>query len=277
MPDNILATTSSKKHYKVAGVDNVESLFPNLDLSNPQLFSKKYLAEEGEILYIELIDNDLSIIQPFINNLSSTANLNIIPHNCCSQVNLLYLGYKTHLGNYNIKFQRIWNKYYLKNNWFSLSLDECKIKKNSSLIMLTGKTDVFWEADTNRLYFKNFRTAKSIFPSLDKFYRKANEQDLQKFATHPLIDISSNKIFGERSLRKIAMMIDEKSLDSKNISELQAYAKEYNQEMPLINNNKIKISNNKDIDTLYKLVNELFYTTPRSHEKRAANSFQKIG
>lgn len=276
MSDNIFATTSSKKHYKVTGVDTLDSLFPDLDLSNPQPFSKKYLAEEGEILYIELKDHDLLIIQPFVEHLLSTADSNIIPKDCCPQVNLLYMGSNTSNGEYNIKFQRIWNRYYLKKNWFSLSFDNCQITRNSSLIMLTGNTDVFWDAMAKRLYFKNFRTAKSIFPILEKFYRQANEQDLKKFANHPLVSIPSNKKFGERALGKIAMMMDEKSLDNKMLSDLQTYANEYQQKMPPIENNKMIISNNKEVDLLYKLVNELYYTTPRSHEKRAANSFQKI-
>lgn len=276
MSDNIFATTLSKKHYKVTGSDAPDSLFPDLDLSNPQPFSKKYLAEEGEILYIELKDNDLLLIQPFANNFLSTADSNIIPANCYEQVNLLYMGTKNSNESYDIKFQRIWNRYYFKKGCFSLSFDSCKIIKNSSLIMLTGNTDVFWDANAKRLYFKNFRTAKSIFPKLEKFYRQANEEDLKRFANHPLIAIPANKKFGERALGKIAMMIDEKSLDNKVLSDLQAYANEYKQEMPAIENNKIVISTNKEVDLLYKLVNELFFTTLRSQEKRAANSFQKI-
>ena len=86
MSDNILATTSLKKHYKVTSIDSTESLFPDLDLSNPQLFSKKYIAEEGEILYIELHEDNLSIIKTFVDNISSTADLNIIPTNCYDKV-----------------------------------------------------------------------------------------------------------------------------------------------------------------------------------------------
>ena len=275
MSDNILATTSLKKHYKVTSIESTESLFPDLDLSNPQLFSKKYIAEEGEILYIELHEDNLSIIKTFVDNISSTADLNIIPTNCYDKVNLLYVGIKNATGSYDIKFQRIWNKYYFKKTWFSLSLEDGKIAKNNSLIMLTGSTDMFWDATNQRLYFKNFRTAKGILPKLEKFYRQANAQDLEQFSKHPLISMSADKKFGERALRRIASIIDDKILDDKNIDSLQKYAEEYSQNLPLIENGKFKVNSTKDIDILYKLANELFYTT-KSNEKRATNSFQKI-
>lgn len=276
MPDNIFAVTYSKEHYKVKGEQDSTQLFPDVDLSNPQPFNKKYLAEEDEILFIELSDDNQNFIQPFINNVTSSASLNLIPENCCSKVNLLYVGCEVSTNVYNIKFQRIWNKYYFKKTWFSLSLNDCNIKKNASLIMLTGNTDLFWESNTKRLYFKNFKTAKAIFPQLENFYRKATEADLTQFKNSPLISVPNNSKFGERALKKIASIIDDKVLDSKNIADLQSYAQEYNQTFPPLEGNKIKIASNKDVELLYKLLNELFYTTQGSHEKRAVNSIQKI-
>lgn len=278
MPQNVFAKSkNSNNHYKISGVENISELFPDIDLTNAQPFTATYNPneEEQEILYIELTEEDVAIVRPYMEAISSSGDINIIPLNAYKNIHVVYTGREEN-NNITIKFQRIWNKYYFRKGWYSLWVNnEPTIHNNTSLITLTGNTDAYWDGATNRLYFKSFRIAKTIFPELEKFYREATSQEVHTFSSHPLISVPENLKFKPRALRKIALMIDTHSLDNKNISDLQAYAQEYNQSFPEVENNKIKISSGQDIELLYKLTNELFYTTS-NNQKRATNSFRPI-
>lgn len=278
MPQNVFAKSkNSNNHYKISGVEDISELFPDIDLTNAQPFTATYNPneEEQEISYIELTEEDVAIVRPYMEAISSSGDINIIPLDAYKNIHVVYTG-KEENNNITIKFQRIWNKYYFRKGWYSLWVNnEPTIHNNTSLITLTGNTDAYWDGAINRLYFKSFRIAKTIFPELEKFYRKATSQEVHTFSSHPLISVPENLKFKPRALRKIALMIDTHSLDNKNISDLQAYAQEYNQSFPEVENNKIKISSGQDIELLYKLTNELFYTTS-NNQKRATNSFRPI-
>ena len=128
-----------------------------------------------------------------------------------------------------------------------------------------------------RLYFKNYSHIKKLFNGIEQYYREARSEDLESFKQLSILNVEmDNKSLGQRASQKVALLLDEKILEDRDVNELSEYAKKYNVELPVDSNNKIKISENKDIETLYKVANELFYTSEITNEKRETNSVKKV-
>ncbi|MDR3048671.1 MAG: hypothetical protein LBV16_02355 [Elusimicrobiota bacterium] len=264
-------------HVKISsGIDNPLDIFPDLNFENPKKFSPKWQIAEGEIFFIDLSDEeDRSLLKPYFESIDSSANLNIISKSDLPNISVIYTAI-TIKSVRNIKFQKIWNKYYFKRGFMQFNDVECEIHNNDSLVILTGKTDAFWNGEENRLYFANFRDIKHMFDGIDKFYREATKKDVEKFSAISLLYVNQKADFGQRALKKIAIMIDDDIFNGKTLEMLKSYAVKYGQILPEIENEKIKICNNEQVEILYKLVNGMFYTSEINNEKREINSFARI-
>lgn len=137
--------------------------------------------------------------------------------------------------------------------------------------MLNNKTDAYWNGKEKRLYFFNYSHIKKLFPGIEKFYREAQKADIEKLEKISFLDVKSDN-FSNRSRQKIAIMMDEDIFANKNLETLKEYAENYGKTLPITNENKILIKSNQDLDLLYKVVNELFYTSEITKEKRETNS-----
>jgi len=267
--------SQSDSHVKVAEANDSEinNVFPNLEYTEAKKFNPKWKLDDDEAFYIELEDEDTEIIQNYLDILESSVDCNVCTDNFHK---LLSIYVKDDNG---IKFQRLWNRYYFKKSYLSftdLRSDVCTLKLNEKLIMLTNTTDAYWDFSEKRLYFRNFSHIKPMFPGIEKYYRIATKKDLDKLKEKEIINISEDESFGERSLNKIATMVDDNIFEGKSLDDLKDYVREYGKELPEIENGKIVLKTNKDIDLLYKAVNELYYTTDLTNEKRETNSISKI-
>lgn len=266
------AGTKNDKYIKVAELDNPLEILPNLPIENPCLFSGKYKADDDETYYIDLSDNN-QILEKYIQSAESSMDIPVVTKQDFPELNAIYVIDE----NGNIKFQRVWAKYYFKKGFLGFNESSvCKIKQNDTIITLTGNTDAYYDANEKRLYFKNFMTIKTMFPGIEMFYREATAEDVKNFKAISIIDFDDNGVkLSDTSRRKIADMIDSGVLNNSDLSVLQSYATKYNQCLS-VDNNKIKISCDSDIRLLYKIANELFYTTDISHRKRESNSIKDV-
>lgn len=260
----------NKQYFKVAEIEDILKVFPEISFENPQAFDGKWKKDENEIYYINLKD-DLDIIQKFKDILDSSSDVNVIDKEHFPNLSFLFTGDK----DYNIKFQRIYNKYFFKKSFLNFSDSSvCQINENQELITLTGKVDIYWNDAEKRLYFHDFRIAKSILPEIDKFYRTASDIEINKFSQIDILDVSQND-YGSRARQKIASMLDDNIFKDKTVDELREYAEKYNKSLNIVDG-KIKLENNKDIELMYQVVNQLFYTTDLTNEKRRTNSSKPL-
>ena len=267
----VVNTKKGRQYIKVAETDIPLTVFPEFSFENTQMFNGKWKKEDNEIYYINLI-NDMDIISEFKNTLQSSVDVNVINKENFSNLNCLFVSDNKN----NIKFQRIYNRYFFKKSFLNFSDSSvCKINNNQEIITLTGKIDAYWNDAEKKLYFNDFRVIKSIFLQIDKFYREATQTDINNFSRISILDVKDFN-YGSRARKKIAEMLDDNIFDGKTINELKTYADKYQQPFPKIYNEKIKLENNKDIESIYQIVNQLFYTTDLTQEKRKTNSSKPI-
>lgn len=258
----------------------INEIFPNISIDNAIEFSPQTLAEEEQYTYIQL-ENEDAVLLPFISLLNSTGSHNSIQKTQLSKLDAIFVAdVISEEGSnkiYNIKFQRLWARYHFtkpslqwKNN------DECLFNDNQDIIMLRDAIDAFYVGSTKRLYFKKFENIKKIFAGIDKYYRVACQADYEALKQINYIDLKvTPSRVGIQSSRKIAVMIDEGVFEQKNLLQLKNYAEKYRQTLP-IENDKIVLTENKDIDLIYSVANELFYTSELSNELRKTNSVIRL-
>ena len=267
----VINTKKDKQQIKVAEIDNPLLVFSEFSFENPQVFNGKWKKDENEVYYINL-DEARDIIDEFRTTLQSSADVNVIDKENFPNLNCLFVSDSEN----NIKFQRVYNKYFFKKSFLNFSeTSVCKINNNQEIITLTGKVDAYWHNGEKRLYFNDFTVAKSILPKIDKFYREATQTDIDNFSQINILDVKASN-YSPRARKKIATMLDDNIFEGKTIDELKAYADKYNQSFPEINEGKIKLENNKDIELIYQIVNQLFYTTDLTQEKRKTNSSKPV-
>lgn len=273
----ILGHTGVKKdHYKIKSEaeEKINSIFPDLSYDNAVEFSPKWKLGEEEVFYLDLT-NDTEIIKEYIDNLESTGSCATIASKYLSSIECIYVDKKVE-DNHYIRFQRIWGRYCFHRPFLSFTDEgDCSLSSNQNIVMLNNRTDAYWNGAEKRLYFWNYSHIKKLFPGIEKFYREAQKADIEKFKKISYLDVI-NENFSNRSRQKIAIMVDEDIFANKSLETLKEYAENYGKKLPITNENKISIQSNKDIELLYKVVNELFYTSEISKEKRETNSVTPI-
>lgn len=269
----ILGHTGVKKnHYKIKSEteEKINSIFPDIAYDNAVVFSPKWKLGEEDVFYLDLTD-DPDVIEQYIINLESTGSCSTISSKYLSSIECIYVDKKVE-NNHYIKFQRVWGRYCFHRPFFSFTDEgDCALSSNQNIVMLNNKTDAYWNGKEKRLYFFNYSHIKKLFPGIEKFYREAQKADIEKLEKISFLDVKSDN-FSNRSRQKIAIMMDEDIFANKNLETLKEYAENYGKTLPITNENKILIKSNQDLDLLYKVVNELFYTSEITKEKRETNS-----
>jgi hypothetical protein len=266
---------------KALSKDKVDELFPEISLDDALEFDPMTLAEEDQYRFIQLTDEDF-ILEPFITMLNSTASYNNIQKTQLAKLDGIFIAEDVSSEEdeekiYDIKFQRLWARYHFTKPSFQwINNDECKFNDKQDIVMLRSAVDAFYQGSTKRLYFNKFEYIKKIFTGIDRYYRVACKEDYDALKQIDFVDmkVCTSRI-GIQSSRKIASMMDNKIFEQKNFSILKSYAEKYKQILP-IENNKIVLNENKDIDLLYSIANELFYTSELSNELRKTNSVIKL-
>jgi len=253
----------------------IDEIFPDVPISEAIEFSPKTLKEDGQYFYIDLSEN-LDIINPFFKIINSSGSYNPINKDQIPKLDGIYVSSPNPDYLPNLKFQRIWQKYYFKKSYIINCDSDCTLIENKEFIKLGNVTDAFFDGKTNRLYFKKFSQITKLFDQISIFYREAQAEDIEFFKKIKTLQVEvPNELIGVKYGRKVAHLIDEKVLENKNIDTLVDYANKYKQKINL-KDNKIVINEPKDIETVYNIAFELFYTSEISNEQRMTNSIVKI-
>jgi len=254
--------------------------YTDLNTNNSQLFNPDINLDKDEYFFIELDENKKrELIVPFINSIENSVSINPIDKDQYSQIQCLYLIEK-YDNLINITFTRVFPKNYtLTKKVFSF--DDTPILKNeNNSLDFHPRIDAFWDGE--KLFFKSYTTIKPIFKGIECFYKKATEEEKNTFLSNDLFTCNSEieQIeVGERNLRKIKGILDSQiNLNDPSTREKYLnYAENYSEANIIITQEgKINLKDNKDISNVLSLLEEHFYTTPISGEKREAPTSKKL-
>lgn len=159
--------------------------------------------------------------------------------------------------------------------------DSISFHKEEKSIVINEFPDAIYEKNKDVLFFKKLESIARIFKGIDILYREATESETIEFLKNDFIETSEEygvEKIGKRNLQRIAMAMETlKEFDTKGKRKMLDYTHKYYPALQFDEKEKkFTISNDEEMKYLLWGIEQRYYTTPVTKEKRIANSIVKI-
>ena len=267
-----------QKYRKLDNSDDISELVaPMIEPDNIIKFDPEAQLEHEDWFYIEIDDIHMSMVKEYGDKFLSTVSLNDVTEEEFTKIDLIF----RKVENDGLVFQKITkskrmvDKSILK--WIpNIGKPERTIIENG--IELKSAIDAYFDGN-DRLYFKNFRTIRSLFKGIDDYYRIASQAEVDEFKQFNLVSFVSDFEIKTNNLKMLAVLKDY-GIDLNDIGVkktlLRSYSQYPNQEFELDENQNFIIDSNRKLTCLLKLALGRLYTNPITHHKMEANHAKKL-
>ena len=127
--------------------------------------------------------------------------------------------------------------------------------------------------------FQKLETISPIFRGIDELYKEATQDEIDTFLRSNFIELGSNyknKTVGKANRRRIAMAIGIlKNFTDLQIEKVFQYTDDYYPKLEY-DGKKFRIDSEDDLKYLLFGIEQRFYTTPVTKEKRVASAVSSI-
>lgn len=245
------------------------------DLNNAVEYDASYKLEDGEWYMISKFSNQDFCIDLLKNPIDSTDYASIEK----KVLNNLEFICSYQDGN-EFYFQRILKSRVLKKHRIIDFSKDMEIHETGEGIIINSIPDAVYIKSKDCLYFQRLETISPIFRGIEKLYREATQEEVDKFLASKFIRLTGNygsaKV-GKANRHRLAMANDTLSkLEKKQKKALFKYTYQYYPDLEY-DGKSFAIGSEDDLKNLLFGIEQRYYTTPVTHEKRVANSVQKIG
>lgn len=176
-------------------------------------------------------------------------------------------------------FQRVFQSRVLKNKKFIHIGDDVKIENTNNSIIINNVPDAIYVKNDDRLYFKKFEVITPIFRGIEELYCEATDDEVEDFLGAKFIqlknDYSTEKV-KKANRKRIALAIkslSEYTDEQKNT--IFSYTNEYFPNLDF-NGTSFEVSSEEDLKNLLYGIEQRFYTTVATKEKRCASSVYSL-
>lgn len=185
------------------------------------------------------------------------------------------------IQNGDFYFQKVTPSLFLKKKILCFG-EVVELDGDGGKIIINENPDAIYIKNEDCLIFKNISTVSSIFPGIDELYKEATHDQVVDFLNNSFIDLVNDFCVDKVSKpnrKRIALAIETLvKLSEEEQKEVIKYIHFYCEEKLSFNSEKscCYISSDEELKNLIYGIEQRFYTTPFSKEKRLANSVQKI-
>lgn len=267
-----------RTYRKLENTDDISELVaPEIDPENSREFDPEIKLEHEEWFYIEIDDEHMSMVKEHEDKFLNTAGLNDVNEEEFSRIDLIF----RKVENDGLVFQKITKSKRMVDKsilkwWGNLRRAERTIIENG--IELKSENDAYFDGN-DKLYFKNFRTIRSLFKGIDDYYRIASQAEVDEFKEFNLVSFVSDFKIKTNNLKMLAVLKDY-GIDLNDVAVkstlLRTYSQYPNQEFELDDNQNFIIDSNRKLTCLLKLALGRLYTNPITHHKMEANHAKKL-
>ena len=176
-------------------------------------------------------------------------------------------------------FQRVFKHSVLERKKILILGDEIAVKETHKQIVLSDNADAIYIIEEDTLYFRKLETIAPIFVSIEVLYREATKEEVADFLEQEFIhtdeEYSVEKV-GKVNRQRIAIAIENfNKLNKKQKEVIFQYTNKY---YPQLNfdGTAFTIKTEEDMKYLLYGLEQRYYTTPATNEKRVANSVSNI-
>lgn len=267
-----------QEYRKLGNSDDISELVaPTIEPDNSIKFDPEAQLEHEDWFYIEIDDIHMSMVKEYGDKFLSTVSLNDVTEEEFTKIDLIF----RKVENDGLVFQKITkskrmvDKSILK--WIpNIRKPERTIIENG--IELKSEIDAYFDGN-DRLYFKNFRTIRSLFKGIDDYYRIASQAEVDEFKEFNLVCFVKEFKIKTNNLKMLAVLKDYR-IDLNDVAVkstlLRTYSQYPRQEFDLDQNNIFQIDSNKKLTSFLKLALGRLYTNPITHDKMEANYAKKL-
>jgi hypothetical protein len=180
-------------------------------------------------------------------------------------------------GHYRL-YQRIVPSHIIKKKWITIS-GEFSLVEGERILLINEVPDAIHNTQTDNLYFSDFSVLKSFFSKIEKLYRDATDAEVDAFLQNEVIkavdDFTSEKV-SKPNRHRIALAQDK--LAAYSADDVKALVKDFPDYIKdvKIENGAFIITNDNDLKLAIFCIEERYYTTPISKERRLANSVLRL-
>lgn len=176
-------------------------------------------------------------------------------------------------------FQKIVKSHYLSKRMFISIGDEFSLESDKILLVVNDTPDAIYLKDQDILLFRSLPTITSIFKGIDTLYREATESETGQFLYSSFIMLrdgfSAQKV-SKPNRHRISMAIDTmEKFDRTQQQEVITYIQDY---CPTLSyhNGAFSVGTDNELKLLLYGIEQRYYTTIITKEKRLANSVLTI-
>ncbi len=177
-------------------------------------------------------------------------------------------------------FQRILKHSLMMNKRITLG-DTVRLDPGEKSIVINSLPDAIYLKDGDTLYFRKLSAISPIFKGIDELYREATEEETEEFLGNDFIELEEG--YGAINIKKsnrkrIAMAMETlESFTQKDKQKILKYTHDYYPALKYDEKKKFfTIGNEEEMKYLLWGIEQRYYTTPITNERRVANSVMQI-
>jgi hypothetical protein len=192
------------------------------------------------------------------------------------------IGYLFSLQGDDFYFQKITPSLFLKRKMIGFG-EAAEIEESDNRLVINALPDAVYFKNSNTLVFKNLATVSSIFKGIDELYKEATNEEVQEFLDEEFLELTGDLDLAKVSKpnrKRIALAMDTlNNMTTADKDQMLSYVHSYCDQKLTFDaaNKKFEIKTDEELKLLLYGIEQRFYTTPLSNEKRLANSVIPLG
>ena len=267
---------------KVKGRDNVfeklysgENIFELPDgLDSAVEYNPETILEDDEWYKLEAFSSTSYIIDEL------THDFNTTDYDEANRVKNENIEYIISVQDNTYFFQRIFKHSIMMKKRLTLG-DTVRLDPGEKSIVINSLPDAIYAKNSDVLYFRKLSTISPIFKDIDELYREATEEETEEFLKNDFIELEEG--YGVKSVKKsnrkrIAMAMETlESFTQKDKQKILKYTHDYYPALKYEEKKKVfTIGNEEEMKYLLWGIEQRYYTTPVTNERRVANSVMQL-
>jgi len=178
-------------------------------------------------------------------------------------------------------FQKITPRLFIKRKILVFG-ETAQLEESENRLVVNPTPDAVYFKESDTLIFRNLATISSIFKGIDELYKEATNDEVEQFLDESFIELSNNydvSNVSKPNRKRIGLAmatLQDMSFDDR--ASMFTYINEYCEEKLSFDsqNQKFEISTDDELKLLLYGIEQRFYTTHFSKERRIANSVQPM-
>lgn len=157
-----------------------------------------------------------------------------------------------------------------------------KIEESKLRLVINSQPDAIYIKALDVLIFKSLATISSIFPGIDELYKEATQEEVEQFLEEQFIELTNDfdatKVSKPNRKRVALAMATLAALPEQDKEAMLSYIDDYCGDQLAFDRDagSFKISSDGELKLLIYGIEQRFYTTKFSQERRLANSVQTL-